>query len=116
NVPRSGSPSMLHAVIMAGGSGTRFWPKSRRNRPKQLLNLVGDRTMLQQTVARIAPLVPPGRALVVTGAGQAEAIRAPCNLGRSAASSDRTTRSVAEGIPTRSVGMRKERGNGENLK
>ena len=34
---------MLHAVIMAGGSGTRFWPKSRRNRPKQLLNLVGDR-------------------------------------------------------------------------
>ena len=37
---------MLHAVIMAGGSGTRFWPKSRRNRPKQLLRLVGDDTML----------------------------------------------------------------------
>ena len=41
---------MLHAVIMAGGSGTRFWPKSRRNRPKQLLQLYGDATMLQQTV------------------------------------------------------------------
>ena len=54
---------MLHAVIMAGGSGTRFWPKSRRNRPKQLLNLYGDATMLQQTVARIAPLVPPERVL-----------------------------------------------------
>ena len=50
---------MLHAVVMAGGSGTRFWPKSRRNRPKQLLRLYGDATMLQQTVARIAPLVPP---------------------------------------------------------
>ena len=41
---------MLHAVIMAGGSGTRFWPKSRRNRPKQLLRLYGDASMLQQTV------------------------------------------------------------------
>ena len=50
---------MLHAVIMAGGSGRRFWPKSRRNKPKQLLRLYGDATMLQQTVARIKPLVPP---------------------------------------------------------
>ena len=54
---------MLHAVVMAGGSGTRFWPKSRRNRPKQLLRLYGDATMLQQTVARIAPMVPPERIL-----------------------------------------------------
>ncbi len=66
---------MLHAVVMAGGSGTRFWPKSRRNRPKQLLPLFGDATMLQQTVARIAPLVPPERTLIVTGADQAEAVR-----------------------------------------
>src|SRR3954471_11339071 len=67
---------MLHAVVMAGGSGTRFWPKSRRNRPKQLLRLYGDATMLQQTVARIEPLVPPERVLVVTGTDQAEAVRA----------------------------------------
>lgn len=67
---------MLHAVIMAGGSGTRFWPKSRRDRPKQLLNLYGDATMLQQTVARIAPLVPPDRVVIITGADQAEATRA----------------------------------------
>lgn len=66
---------MLHAVVMAGGSGTRFWPKSRRNRPKQLLRLTGEATMLQQTVARIAPLVPPERVLVITGTDQAEAIR-----------------------------------------
>src|SRR4051812_26680131 len=67
---------MLHAVVMAGGSGTRFWPKSRRDRPKQLLRLYGDATMLQQTVERIAPLVPPERTLIITGADQAEAVRA----------------------------------------
>jgi mannose-1-phosphate guanylyltransferase len=64
---------MLHAVVMAGGSGTRFWPKSRRNRPKQLLRLHGDATMLQQTVSRIAPLVPPARTYIITGSDQAEA-------------------------------------------
>ena len=67
---------MLHAVIMAGGSGTRFWPKSRRNRPKQLLKLHGDSTMIQQTVARVASLIPPERTWVITGADQAEATRA----------------------------------------
>jgi mannose-1-phosphate guanylyltransferase len=66
---------MLHAVIMAGGSGTRFWPKSRRNRPKQLLRLHGDSSMLQQTVARIAPLVAPDRTWIITGADQAAAVR-----------------------------------------
>jgi mannose-1-phosphate guanylyltransferase len=67
---------MLHAIIMAGGSGTRFWPKSRRDRPKQLLRLFGEATMLQQTVARIEPLVPPERVVIVTGADQAETTRA----------------------------------------
>jgi mannose-1-phosphate guanylyltransferase len=66
---------MLYAVIMAGGSGTRFWPKSRRHKPKQLLQLYGDSTMIQQTVDRIAALVPPERVLIITGADQAEAIR-----------------------------------------
>ncbi len=67
---------MLHAIIMAGGSGTRFWPKSRRDRPKQLLRLAGEATMLQQTVARIEPLVSLERIIVVTGADQAAATRA----------------------------------------
>ncbi len=66
---------MLHAVVMAGGSGTRFWPKSRRNRPKQLLRLYGDSTMLQQTVDRIAPMVAPERTWIITGADQAAAVR-----------------------------------------
>ncbi len=67
---------MLHAVIMAGGSGTRFWPKSRRNLPKQLLRLHGDATMIQQTALRIAPVIPSERTLVITGADQADATRA----------------------------------------
>ena len=66
---------MLHAIIMAGGSGTRFWPKSRRDRPKQLLRLFGERTMLQQTVDRIRPMVPGERIVVVTGADQAAGTR-----------------------------------------
>src|SRR5271157_6116652 len=67
---------MLYAIIMAGGSGTRFWPKSRRNRPKQLLKLFGEETMLQQTVRRIEPLVPRERIVIVTGADQADSTRA----------------------------------------
>jgi mannose-1-phosphate guanylyltransferase len=57
---------MLHAVIMAGGSGTRFWPASRKLVPKQLLALSGDRTMIQSTVDRLGDLVPPERQLIVT--------------------------------------------------
>ncbi|HTN77211.1 MAG TPA: mannose-1-phosphate guanylyltransferase [Pirellulaceae bacterium] len=57
---------MLHAVIMAGGAGTRFWPASRAARPKQLLDLTGERTMIQATVDRLGDLVPPERLLVVT--------------------------------------------------
>ena len=51
---------MLHAVIMAGGTGTRFWPLSRAARPKQLLDLTGGRTMIQATVDRLGDLVAAG--------------------------------------------------------
>lgn len=57
---------MLHAVIMAGGSGTRFWPQSTEAHPKQFLNIFGDRTMLQTTVDRIEPLIPAERVWVIT--------------------------------------------------
>lgn len=57
---------MLHAVIMAGGSGTRFWPASTEAKPKQFLALFGQNTMLQNTVERIEPLIPAERILVVT--------------------------------------------------
>ena len=57
---------MLHAVIMAGGGGTRFWPRSRQKKPKQFLNLVGERSLLQQAVDRIEAAVPPERTWVIT--------------------------------------------------
>ena len=57
---------MLHAVIMAGGAGTRFWPASRAALTKQLLDLAGERTMIQATVDRLGEMVPPERLLVVT--------------------------------------------------
>lgn len=57
---------MLHAVIMAGGSGTRFWPASTKQMPKQLLKLYGDRTMIQSTVDRLGDLVSHENVLVVT--------------------------------------------------
>jgi mannose-1-phosphate guanylyltransferase len=64
-----------HAVILAGGRGTRFWPRSRTRTPKQLLNIVGEDTMLQQTVARLKPLIPTDRTWTVTNAEQAAAVR-----------------------------------------
>lgn len=66
------------AVIMAGGSGTRFWPASREHRPKQLLPLAGAReeTLLAATVRRLSSLIPPENVFVVTGRKLAEATRA----------------------------------------
>ena len=53
-------------MIMAGGSGTRFWPLSRRTRPKQLLRLFGERTMIAETVARFDSLTSPEQILIIT--------------------------------------------------
>jgi mannose-1-phosphate guanylyltransferase len=66
---------MLHAVIMAGGSGTRFWPASRADRPKQLLNFGMERSLLQQAAHRLGRLVTPERTLVVTNRRLVDATR-----------------------------------------
>ncbi|MFK8110797.1 MAG: mannose-1-phosphate guanylyltransferase [Rubripirellula sp.] len=65
---------MLHAVIMAGGSGTRFWPASRKLVPKQLLPLSGERTMLQSTVDRLGDLIAPERQMILTNKILTEAV------------------------------------------
>lgn len=65
----------IYALILAGGSGERFWPLSRRNRPKQLLRLVSARTLLEETVARLESLVPPERTLILTNVEQEKAVR-----------------------------------------
>jgi mannose-1-phosphate guanylyltransferase len=57
-----------YGLILAGGRGTRFWPRSRRKHSKQVLNVVGERTLIQQTVDRLAPLLPPERLWVITNA------------------------------------------------
>lgn len=64
-----------YALIMAGGGGTRLWPLSRRDRPKQLLKLVGDRSMFQIAVERLLPLFPPERILVVAGPAMTASLR-----------------------------------------
>ncbi|HRF00744.1 MAG TPA: mannose-1-phosphate guanylyltransferase [Pirellulaceae bacterium] len=66
---------MLHAVIMAGGSGTRFWPASRELKPKQLLALTGERSMIRETVDRLGDLVPADRLLVLTNRNLVGAVR-----------------------------------------
>ena len=65
-----------YALILAGGSGTRFWPLSRNSCPKQLLDLFGDGTLLEQTIRRLDGLVPLQNILILTNAQQVDAVRA----------------------------------------
>src|SRR5438270_4370496 len=65
----------IYALILAGGSGERFWPLSRRNRPKQLLRLISERTLLEETVARLDNFVPNDRILILTNVEQEKSVR-----------------------------------------
>ncbi|WP_396224667.1 sugar phosphate nucleotidyltransferase, partial [Gemmatimonas sp.] len=69
-----GTGTAMWAVVFAGGIGTRFWPLSTPRRPKQVLALVNERPLIADTVARLAPLVPAERVLVVTSADIADAL------------------------------------------
>ncbi|RJP75782.1 MAG: mannose-1-phosphate guanylyltransferase [Candidatus Zixiibacteriota bacterium] len=57
---------MIHAVILAGGVGSRFWPRSRKHKPKQMLNIFGKNSLIQETISRISSLAPPEQTLIVT--------------------------------------------------
>jgi mannose-1-phosphate guanylyltransferase len=65
----------LYPVVMAGGSGTRFWPLSRKARPKQFLGLASDRPLIVETANRLKGLVPPRRTYVVCGPVHVRAVR-----------------------------------------
>jgi mannose-1-phosphate guanylyltransferase/mannose-6-phosphate isomerase len=65
----------VHAVILAGGSGTRFWPLSRETYPKQMLQIVGEDTLLRQTIKRINGFVPPENIWIVTTEEMAQDLR-----------------------------------------
>ena len=58
--------SNYYGLILAGGRGTRFWPRSRKRNAKQVLSFLGDRTLIQQTVDRLQPVLPPDRIWVLT--------------------------------------------------
>src|SRR6266403_2329227 len=58
--------SHLYGLILAGGRGTRFWPRSRRSHAKQVLRFFGERTLIQQTVDRLRPVLPPERIWILT--------------------------------------------------
>src|ERR1700677_930516 len=70
--------SKIYALILAGGSGERFWPLSRKNRPKQLLALFSEKTLLEDTIHRLKGLVEPEHILILTNKDQEEAVRAMC--------------------------------------
>jgi mannose-1-phosphate guanylyltransferase len=65
---------MRFAVIMAGGTGTRFWPESRLKRPKQFLKLIGEKTMLQTTVERIQKMIPLENILIITNSNYTDLV------------------------------------------
>jgi mannose-1-phosphate guanylyltransferase len=76
------TPTNVFALVLAGGAGTRFWPASRANRPKQLLPLFGDRPLLVETVDRILPLLgPAGHAHVLVASGRHLALPTAAILG-----------------------------------
>lgn len=66
---------MLTAIIMAGGSGERFWPLSTPEKPKQLLNIFSDKTMIRETVNRILPIISKENIFIATNELQAEAVK-----------------------------------------
>ena len=74
------SPENTYALILAGGSGTRFWPLSRNSRPKQLLDLFGSGTLLEQTIQRLDGLVPLENILILTNSLQVEAVRSVASM------------------------------------
>ncbi len=89
------SAGALWAVLMAGGSGTRFWPESRAGRPKQFLTIFGKKTLLEDTTARLKTVVPPGRIIAVTQKEQVPLVSKLLKLSRSQVIGENVGRNTA---------------------
>ena len=100
-----------YAVILAGGRGTRFWPRSRTRTPKQLLNIIGADTMLQQTAARLSPLFRPANLWIVTNEDQsAEVCKQLPHVAKSHVLAEPIGRNTAAAISLAAIHLRHERG------
>ncbi len=101
-------PLPLHALIMAGGTGSRLWPRSRTQHPKQFLDITGDLTMLQQSQQRLLPLIPLDRTLVATNQQYIEIVtRQLPNLPPENILGEPTGRGTAAAIGLAAVHLRK---------
>jgi mannose-1-phosphate guanylyltransferase len=103
----------LHAfaVILAGGRGTRFWPRSRTRTPKQLLNIIGADTMLQQTAARLSPLFAAANRWIVTNEDQAAEVRKQLpRVAKSHVLAEPIGRNTAAAIGLAAIHLRHEHG------
>ena len=88
-----------YGLILAGGRGTRFWPRSRRARAKQVLRFLGDRSLIQQTVDRLSPVIPPDRLWVLTNEHlRAEIVRQLPELPKNQILAEPTQRNTAPAI------------------
>jgi|HubBroStandDraft_6_1064221.scaffolds.fasta_scaffold404864_2 mannose-1-phosphate guanylyltransferase len=88
-----------YGLILAGGRGTRFWPRSRRTRAKQVLRFLGDRSLIQQTVDRLSPVIPPNRLWVLTNEHlRAEIVRQLPELPKNQILAEPTQRNTAPAI------------------
>lgn len=100
-----------YAVILAGGRGTRFWPRSRTRTPKQLLNIIGTDTMLQQTAARLSPLFRPANLWIVTNEDQATEVRKQLpRIAKTHVLAEPIGRNTAAAIGLAAIHLRHERG------
>jgi mannose-1-phosphate guanylyltransferase len=100
-----------YAVILAGGRGTRFWPRSRTRTPKQLLNIIGADTMLQQTASRLSPLFAPANLWIVTNEDQSAEVRKQLpRVAKSHVLAEPIGRNTAAAIGLAAIHLRHERG------
>jgi mannose-1-phosphate guanylyltransferase len=100
-------------VVIAGGAGTRFWPAGRAARPKQLLPIASERTMLAETIDRSSPLAPPSNTFVITTRLQAEATRRECaRLPRENVLPEPLMRNTAAAIALAAERIRRRSGDG----